>query len=192
MPATNNTPSNPISVTPTPVSNQAVAAQNKPTTTPVTTIKKTKLKSNLLDLVQQEVANTSQMEIKIIELNQEVVSKIYADFIVHLETDLMKSTAVQQLRLARAALSEDKEIIVWCASEINKVMVGTLKDVFLDYVKNYTKQPDIRVQFEVDPAVAVAEPVQEKKRSKFDIYEEMARKNPVLMDLKKSLNLVIE
>ena len=163
-----------------------------PVPAPVTTIKKTKLKSNLLDILKQEVDVTSQQEVKIITLNNEVVAQLFKDFIVHLETELVKTTAAQQMKLARVECISEKEITVWCSSEINKVMVNTQKDVFSDYVKSHTKQPDIRIQIDLDQNLVVEERPVEKKRTKFDIFESMAEKNPILVDLRKSLNLIFE
>lgn len=156
------------------------------------TIKKSRLKSNLLELITEEVNITSQEEVKIVHLTPEVTSQLYIDFIQYLETQLQRNTAAQQLKLARVSLLSEKEVAILCSSEINKVMVNTQKDVFADYLKAQTKQPDIQIRIAMDENVVIEEQPVEVKRNKFDIFESMSQKNPVLIELRKSLNLIFE
>lgn len=193
LPKTGNIVPSAASIPPaTPITAPATPPVAVATPAGTTSIKKSKLKSNLLDLVKEEVNITSQQEIKIIELNPKVVEQLFQDFIVYLEQELQKNTAAQQLKLARAVMISEKEVAVLCSSEINKVMVTTQKDNFSDYLKTQTKQPDIRIQIGMDEDVVTIEAPVEKKRSKFDIFETMALKNPVLIDLRKNLNLIFE
>ena len=154
--------------------------------------KKSRLKSNLLDIISQEVAEESRIEVKIIALSNEVVAQLYRDFIVYLSETLQKSTAAQQLRLARAAFEAPNRIQIWCVSEINRVMVNTQKDVFFDFIKKETRQTDVQVSIDVDQNVVTAAPEAEKRRTKTDVFEDMVKRNPLLLELKKSLNLIIE
>lgn len=180
---------------------EPVTPASKPAPTPMQTTaepsvnlppKKSRLKSNLLDIINQEVAEQAKIEVKIIDLSDDVVEQLYKDFIVYLSETLQKSTAAQQLRLARAAFEPPNRIKIWCVSEINKVMVNTQKDVFFDFIKKETKQTDVQVYVDVDKNVVIETPVTEKKRSKVDVFEDMMKRNPILLELKKSLNLIIE
>ncbi len=171
----------------------AAAPEPSPPAAPVSLPpKKSRLKSNLLDIISQEVAEQARIEVKIIELSDEVVAQLYRDFIIYLSETLQKSTAAQQLRLARAAFETPNRIQIWCVSEINRVMVNTQKDVFFDFIKKETRQTDIQVHIDVDQNVATAAPAVEKKRTKADVFEDMVKRNPLLLELKKSLNLIIE
>jgi hypothetical protein len=180
-----NIPTNISSVnTPPSSSNNAGESSNN--------IKRSRLKSNLLDIVSKQVAEQAKQEVKIIELNEVVAQQLYQDFIVHLNDVLQKTTAAQQLKLARVSFEAPNTITIWCATEINKVMVNTQKDVFFDFVKTETKQTDVRVQIEIDKNAIIEEPVVERKRSKIDIFEEMVKKEPLLLQLKQQLNLILE
>lgn len=184
----------PPPVTPAPPLPQPVVASVPANPAPPVNLppKKSRLKSNLLDIVSQEVAEQAKIEVKIIDLSDEVVEQLYRDFIIYLSETLQKSTAAQQLRLARAAFEVPNRIHIWCVSEINKVMVNTQKDVFFDFIKKETKQTDVQVYVDVDRNIVAETPAAEKKRSKADVFEDMVKRNPLLLELKKSLNLIIE
>ncbi len=131
-------------------------------------------------------------EVKIVTIDDQVVAQLYNDFIIYLTDVLQKSTASQHLKLARVSFEAPKTIIIWCASEINKVMVSTQKDLFFDFVKKETRQPDVRIQIEVDEQVVSSTPITPVARTTATIYEEMVIKQPLLQTLRQQLNLTIK
>jgi hypothetical protein len=159
---------------------------------PIATPKQSKLKKNLLDIVNQEVAAAAKIAVEVIPLNETVVQQLLNDFIVFLREEQQKNTASQQLKMARITFDAPNIIHIWCASEINKVMIHTQKDAFFDFVKRETRQTDIQIYVEVDKEIAMELPEENKQRSRNEIFTDMAQQNPLLLELKKSLNLIFE
>lgn len=155
-------------------------------------IKKSKLKSNLLELVHQEVAQESRAEVKVIELTEAVVADLFQKFEKHLGETLQRNTAAQQIKLARTTFEPPNKITIWCVSEINKVMVGPQKDLFFDFIKEETKQVDIQIGIEIDANAIIEVPQEAKRKTKEEIFEEMASINPALLSMKNKLNLKLE
>lgn len=169
---------------------QAKAITQQPIAT--NPVKRTKISKNLLNEVMEQVSQQSMQEVKVVDLNQPNIDLLFEDFKIFVRDELQKATAVQQLSMASCKFIEPNEIQLVCSSEMNKIMVNTQKDAFLDFAKNYTKQPTIRISVAIDDSVQVEAPVYQKTKSKIEIFEEMAAKNPAIMYLKRQLNMMVE
>mgnify|MGYP001000657735 CR=1 FL=1 len=174
-------------ITPSPIE---ITVSN--TTSTSTNNRRTKMSMDLLNDLHEEISNAANEVAEPIPLNNENIEKIFEDFIEYVKTSLEKNTLAQQLKMMYVKFVAPDEIQLCCSSEMNLIFGNSQRDVLLDYAKMQLRQGNIRVTAHLDPTFMQVVVPTDKKKSKLEIFEEMAAENEALLYLKRKLNLQVD
>lgn len=151
---------------------------------PVIITTKPKIGKSLLDDVLKD-NTTAVVEIKT-ELSQQLTESLFAEYIEQ-QKIAGELTVATNLALMEIAYVGSDTIHLVCASSINYHFAINQKDKIVAFLIDKTHNKNLRITAEVD---ANAEKEHEKKyKSKDDVFNEMASKNPLLLELKDRLQM---
>ncbi len=153
--------------------------------------KRPKLGLGILQQIQQESAQNEVDAGDRMTLSQEAADQLFLDFKTHVRQELQQIPVAAQLDMMSVRFISENELQLVCVTDVNMIYAQNQREVFMDFGKQKTRIPDLRVMVQMDASARKEIPVV-KKASKLDIYEQMAIDNPALKLLKESLNLQVE
>lgn len=151
--------------------------------------KKPKLGKDLYQAVLSEQLKTDD-EGGQIALTEALAQELLKGFIeaARKREQLSVATQLSQMQLE---LKAPDAIHLNCISSINYHFALHQRDTLLAYFTERTRQHSLQITASIDKSLAQKEP-EKKYKSKSEIFDEMAQRNPALQRLKDALNLQIE
>lgn len=163
--------------------------------TPVASVapqsKRPKLGMGMLQQIQQESAQNEDLGGERMTLNQDAAAQLFLDFKDYIRNELQQLPVAAQLDMMSVNFISENELQLVCVSDVNMIYAQNQREVFMDFGKQKTRIPDLRVVVQLDASARKEIPVV-KKMTKLEIYEQMAMQNPALKSLKEGLNLQVE
>ncbi len=153
--------------------------------------KRPKLGLGILQQIQEESAQSEEQAGERMVLDQEAVIQLFQDFRNHVRHELQQIPLASQLDMMSVNFISANEIQLVCVTEVNMIYAQNQREVFMDFGKQKTRIPDLRVMVQLDASARKEIPVA-RKPGKIEIYEQMVALNPALKLLKEGLNLQIE
>jgi hypothetical protein len=124
-------------------------------------------------------------------LNQAVAEELFREFKEYVRTELKQMPVAAQLDIMSIQYISENELKIICVSEVNMIYGQNQREVFMDFGKQKTRIPDLRIMVQYDTSARKVEP-KERVLTKLEIYELMATQNPALKLLRDSLNLQVD
>lgn len=162
-----------------------------PVIPPALQAKRPKLGRNILQEIQQQSEQSDDHAGEKIELNQEVAEQIFLEYKNYVRQELKQIPLAAQMDMMSIRFISASEMQIVCVSDVNMIYGQNQREAFMDFGKQKTRIPDLRVTLFLDRSSQKAEP-KEKVLTKLEIYEQMAAQNPALKLLRDSLNLQID
>ncbi len=150
-------------------------------------IKKAKIGKNLLQSVLQE--NTSVEVEEEITITQMLAEQWFREYIEQLKNEGQLSVTTQ-LSVTKVSVISADELQLIALSNINYHFAVNQKDDFVAYCIKQSHNKRLQIVVTLEEAAVPAPEV--KHKSKLEIFEDMAKKNPALRALRDDLNLNIE
>jgi len=184
---------------PSPVAERPAAPQPAPppvqkaaaVAPPVLQSKKPKLGLGILQQIQQESEQQQEHAGERMVLDQESAAALFQDFRNYIRVELKQIPLAAQLDMMSINLISASELQLVCVSEINMIYAQNQREAFMDFGKQKTRIPDLRVMVQLDASARREEP-KERVPTKLEVYEMMAAQNPALRLLRESLNLQVD
>lgn len=149
-----------------------------------------RISSNLMSEIDEMLNNAVAVEEVKKELSQEVIRTLYETYIQGILAD-NKMVIYAQLKMMEVELLTDNELRLVCPSVLTETYARSQQNEILEYFRKETGVL-VRVTTEVRLNEEIDAQQQQKVLSKQDIYEEMAAKNPALVQLKETLGLHLD
>jgi DNA polymerase-3 subunit gamma/tau len=180
----------------TPIQQDSVAATPPPAMTPGNgplngTAKRPKLGRGILADIQSHHARTLNDQEPALKLSQELAENLFAQYRDYVKLELKQVPVAAQMDIMSIRHIADNELQLVCVSDVNQIYAQNQREPFMDFARKATRINDLRVTVQIDPT-AKKEVVVERKLSRLEIFEQMARQNALLRQLKDSLNLQVE
>jgi DNA polymerase-3 subunit gamma/tau len=180
-----------ITATAKPVEMNTPQVQTSAVPPPSLQSKRPKLGLNILQEIQQQSEQAEAHAGEPMVLSQEVAEQLFSEFKEYVRTELKQMPVAAQLDMMSIQYISENELKVVCVSEVNMIYGQNQREVFLDFGKQKTRIPDLRIMVQYDSSARKEEP-KERVLTKLEIYELMATQNPALKLLRDSLNLQID
>lgn len=153
--------------------------------------KRPKLGLGILQQIQQESEQSEDQGGDRMVLDQETAVQLFQDFRNYVRHELQQIPLASQLDMMSVNFISANELQLVCVTEVNMIYAQNQREVFMDFGKQKTRIPDLRVMVHMDTTARKEEP-KERVLTKLEIYELMATQNPALKLLRESLNLQID
>jgi DNA polymerase-3 subunit gamma/tau len=153
--------------------------------------KRPKLGLNILQEIQQQSEQADVHAGEPMVLNQAVAEELFREFKDYVRTELKQMPVAAQLDTMSIQYISENELKIICISEVNMIYGQNQREVFMDFGKQKTRIPDLRIMVQYDTS-AKKEAPKERVLTKLEIYELMATQNPALKLLRDSLNLQVD
>lgn len=158
---------------------------------PALQTKRPKLGMGILQQIQQESEQQLEDAGERLELDQGRAVELFNNFREYIRVELKQIPLAAQLDMMSINFISGNELQLVCVSEINMIYAQNQRETFMDYGKQKTRIPDLKVMVHLDASARKEEP-KERVLTKLEIYEMMATQNPALRLLRESLNLQID
>lgn len=153
--------------------------------------KRPKLGLNILQEIQQQSEQADVHAGEPMVLSQGVAEQLFHEFKEYVRTELKQMPVAAQLDTMSIQYISENELKIICISEVNMIYGQNQREVFMDFGKQRTRIPDLRIMVQYDTSARKVEP-KERVLTKLEIYELMATQNPALKLLRDSLNLQVD
>lgn len=163
-------------------------AANIPTSNSLATDKRPKLGKHILSQLQQKSMEAQSAIAERMELNEENVKALFAEYKLYVRNHLNQTPMFAQLELMQISVLSPSTVQLMAVSKINMVYAENQRDTFIEFFKSKTNIPEFRVAFQMDATIPAAEP-ETKGLTKLETYELMVNDNPALKLLRDELNL---
>jgi len=181
----------PVPKAPEPVVQTVAEPRPVTGTPPALASKRPKLGVNILQEIQEQSLQDAEHVGEKMELNQANAEQLFHEFKDHVRNELQQIPLASQLDMMSIRFISHNELQIVCVTEVNQIYANNQREIFMDFAKKKTGIPDLRIMVQLD-ASAKKEEIVERKLSKLEIFDMMARQNPALRQLRDTLNLQVE
>lgn len=175
---------------PAPVASAPPAATNN-NAPPALASKRPKLGMGMLQDIQQQNVHNEAAAAQRTELNQAVADSLFNEFKEYIRVELKQIPLASQMDMMSILFVSQNELQIVCVTEVNQIYANNQREIFMDFGKKKTGIPDLRIMVRLDES-AKKEITIDRPLSKLEIFENMARKNPAIRELRDSLNLQVD
>ncbi|RYZ48954.1 MAG: DNA polymerase III subunit gamma/tau, partial [Sphingobacteriales bacterium] len=137
----------PPAATPPPVTSATSVSTPPPVAGPPPALqsKRPKLGRNILQEIQQQSEQGHDHAEDPVVLSQETAEQLFADFKEYVKVELKQMPVASQLDMMSIQHVSENELRIICVTEVNMIYGQNQREIFMDFGKQKTRIPDLRI-----------------------------------------------
>ncbi|HTO14654.1 MAG TPA: DNA polymerase III subunit gamma/tau [Edaphocola sp.] len=146
-----------------------------------------KLGKNFLKNIQSQFENLDTA-IEVPELDDSLALSLYTQYVIQLRNEAGKELQATNLSNNKIEVRSPNIVTIVCNTNFSLIYADGNVDNLREFYRKETKNHEILVVTELDQT-AINEEENPQRLSKSEMFDQLAQKNPLLLQLKKDLNL---